>query len=151
MLKEDAAKHDIALGLRMADEAPIDKIWADELRLSQILFNLLSNAVKFTPAGGRIEVTARTEGGRLIVRVADDGIGLKEEDRERIFNVFEQVDTSLGRRRQGTGLGLALTKRLVELHGGTIGAFSDGLGYGSTFEFDISVDSDSRRDGPQTR
>jgi len=100
---------------------------------------LLSNAIKFTPDGGRVRVTARLApdgeaGGGLEIAVADTGIGLSPEDRERIFGEFEQIDTAYGRLQQGTGLGLALTRKLVELHGGRIRVESE-PGHGSTFTF----------------
>ncbi len=137
MVREKAKKHRIALHLRI-DEALRGKvIQADEVKLSQIMFNLVSNATKFTPDGGIIEVTAGMDDKHVIVRVADNGVGLKPEDRERIFGAFEQVETSYSRRRRGTGLGLTLTRNLVQLHGGRIWAESRGLGSGSTFTVTI--------------
>ncbi len=98
--------------------------------------------MKFTPEGGTITVHARTtEGGSgrdnrwVEVSVADTGIGIAPEDMERIWREFEQVDSSYARKYEGTGLGLSLTRRLVELHGGRIWAESEGLGKGSTFTF----------------
>jgi signal transduction histidine kinase len=132
--------------------------------LKQIIYNLLSNAVKFTPEKGKIAVTARScifNGGNeskdisrqrraVQISVADTGIGLTPENLEIIFNPFDQVEGSLSRRFQGTGLGLSLTKNLVELHGGKIWAESEGEGKGSTFIFlipvapqDIPVDSET--------
>jgi len=100
-----------------------------------VIVNLLSNAVKFTPDGGRVEVRARTEGSEVLVTVADTGTGVAAEDRERIFESFQQG----GRRAsttEGTGLGLTLSKRIVELHGGRIWVDSQ-MGVGSTFGFAI--------------
>ena len=142
-------------------------IRADERKLTQVLYNLLSNAVKFTPAGGGIGLSARSyarkegrwvtkngeiadlpigpggEGmdhaGLVEVCVSDTGIGLKGEDLKRIFNPFEQVDGSLSRRYQGTGLGLSLSKRFVELHHGQIWAESGGENHGSAFHFVIPL------------
>jgi CheY-like chemotaxis protein len=132
-------------------------VTADPTRFRQILFNLLSNAVKFTPEGGRITVIARrvhgsecrVQGGTsahepstmnyeriedwVEIAVEDTGIGIKAEDMPKLFQEFTQLDSSLAKRHQGTGLGLALTKRLVELHGGQIRAESPGEGQGSTF------------------
>lgn len=111
---------------------------ADRVRLRQVLLNLLSNAIKFTPDGGRITVSARTADGGADVRVAvtDTGIGIAPADQARLFHEFVQLDASAGRRYEGTGLGLALSKRLIELHGGTIGVQST-LGRGSTFWFTL--------------
>ena len=118
---------------------------ADEAKFKQILYNLLSNAIKFTPDGGEVRLSARLESAttaadsdRFVVAVSDTGIGIDPRDQERIFAEFEQVDSSYGRQQQGTGLGLSLTKRLVEMHGGVISVQSDGTdGKGSTFTFFI--------------
>jgi len=111
----------------------------DAQRLRQVLINLLSNALKFTPPGGRVEVTARSvpmgAGEGIEVSVADTGIGLASEDLERIFDPFEQVEQSASRKFSGTGLGLSLSRQLLQLLGGRIWAESEGLGRGSTFHF----------------
>jgi PAS domain S-box-containing protein len=117
-------------------------VFADEAKLKQILYNLLSNAVKFTRDGGRItlSVADHPEGSEpcMEIAVADSGIGVRPEDQRRIFHEFEQVDSSYARQQQGTGLGLALTKRLVELHGGRIWVESEGVeGRGSIFKFTL--------------
>jgi signal transduction histidine kinase len=163
MVKEQALKHRIELSTDI--ESSIETIQADERKLKQILYNLLSNAVKFTPDGGLVAITARylypregqwfTREGepmrmlldaadpllkreRLIgISVQDTGIGIHAADLERIFAPFEQGDSSMSRLYQGTGLGLSLTKRLVELHGGRIWAESAGKGKGSSFIFII--------------
>ena len=110
-------------------------IQADEGRMRQILFNLLSNAIKFTPEGGDVSVlVALIENDIVQVQVKDTGIGIKQEHQDLIFSEFRQVDESYARRYEGTGLGLALTKRLVELHGGSISVESE-EGKGSTFTF----------------
>jgi signal transduction histidine kinase len=106
---------------------------ADPTRLEQILVNLLSNAVKYTDAGGRITLSAWPEGGELVLRVEDTGIGIAPEKLPLVFELFEQVDDSIARSRGGLGIGLTLVKRLAELHGGTVAAESEGLGRGSTF------------------
>lgn len=108
---------------------------ADSLRLKQICFNLLSNAVKFTPDGGRITVAAQptADAAFLDIRVTDTGIGIRAEDLPRLFQEFVQLEAAAALHHEGTGLGLALTKRLVEMHGGTIAATSPGEGQGSTF------------------
>ena len=137
MVRERAKKHRIRLNLRI-DEALRGKvIVADELKLRQVMFNLLSNATKFTPDGGTIEVASARDDMDVIVTVSDTGIGLKAEDKERIFTAFEQVDSTYTRQQMGTGLGLALTRNLVELHGGRIWAESRGLAMGTTMTFTI--------------
>ena len=132
MVKEKALKHGIALTPGFQDLP--ESIRADERKLKQILYNLLSNAVKFTPDGGRVELEARgLDGQGVEITVSDTGIGLPEADLERIFKPFEQGDNSAGRNYQGTGLGLSLARKLVELHGGRIWAESEGPGRGSRF------------------
>ncbi|HEX2157949.1 MAG TPA: ATP-binding protein [Actinomycetes bacterium] len=157
LVRERASRHGIGLGLEVAPG--VGPVRADELRIKQVIVNLLSNAVKFTPDGGRVEVRARTEGGEVLVTVADTGTGVAAEDRERIFESFQQG----GRRAsttEGTGLGLTLSKRIVELHGGRIWVDSE-LGVGSTFGFaipagvpataaDAAVDDPGRVDGERT-
>jgi PAS domain S-box-containing protein len=129
-----------------ADVAPdLPSLFADEAKFKQIMYNLLSNAIKFTPDGGNVFVTAAIHNGSsgdsfLQITVADTGIGIQLNDQERVFKEFEQVDSSYGRQQQGTGLGLALTKRLVEMHGGKIRVESEGIeGKGSTFTFLIPI------------
>ena len=147
MVKEKALKHDIRISVH-TDGIP-EQINADERKLKQILYNLLSNAVKFTPDGGQIDIAAcrrngadTTDGAEAIeVQVADTGIGIRPAELKRIFSPFEQADNSTSRRYQGTGLGLSLSKELVELHGGTIWATSEGQDKGSTFAFVIPVDA----------
>jgi signal transduction histidine kinase len=107
----------------------------DERRVRQVIFNLLSNAVKFTPVGGSVDVSAMRVNGEVRVSVADTGPGIATEDVERIFEEFQQTDAGL-EQREGTGLGLALSKRLVELHGGRIWVESE-PGEGSTFVFSL--------------
>src|SRR5262249_23122928 len=109
-------------------------IEADERKVKQVLYNLLSNAVKFTPDGGRIEVRVTREGEQVRIAVADTGIGIASEDQDKIFEEFRQDGRE--RSREGTGLGLTLTRRIVELHGGTIRVEST-PGKGSTFSFTL--------------
>jgi len=151
MIKEKALSHGINLATEF-NGIP-DVIQADERKLKQVLYNLLSNAVKFTPDAGHILLSAKcvpntdknvqglaTRSKKYIqISVGDSGIGLINEDLERIFQPFEQVDNSSSRQFQGTGLGLSLTKRLVDLQGGQIWAESDGEGTGATFSFCIPV------------
>ena len=134
VVKPLAMKKSLEIVCRL-DGAPA-VAWADSGMLKQIMYNLLSNAVKFTPEGGRIEVRAWAEGRHIVTSVADTGIGIAPEDRDRIFSEFYQVDGSHSRRYQGTGLGLALARRFVEMHGGTITVESE-PGLGSTFTFRI--------------
>ncbi|HXW06879.1 MAG TPA: ATP-binding protein [Vicinamibacterales bacterium] len=108
-------------------------VYGDPIRLAQIVGNLLNNASKFTDRGGRIWLTVQHEDEQAMIRVRDTGIGIPTHELSRIFDMFGQVDSSLERARDGLGLGLALVKNLVEMHGGTVGAASDGLGKGSEF------------------
>jgi len=119
MIEARAVQASITVEQQVAPD--LSPIIVDERISKQILLNLLSNAVKFTPAGGKVTVTAGySEDGGLLVQVADTGIGIAEEDLARLFDRFAQVDTSYARRHGGTGLGLHLTKKLIELHGGSI-------------------------------
>jgi signal transduction histidine kinase len=119
----------------LAADPQVDVVEGDERRIRQVIFNLLSNAVKFTPAGGAVEVIAAQADGEIRVSIADTGPGIASEDRERIFEEFQQGEAAV-EQREGTGLGLALSKRLVELHGGRIWVDSE-LGQGSTFVFTL--------------
>ena len=142
LIKETAARHGFQVSMNVDREIP-EIITADERKLKQILYNLLANAVKFTPDGGTIVLSVlrsrRLEMGRDVFRIsiADSGIGIKAADLDRIFNPFEQADGSASRRYQGTGLGLSLSRRFVELHGGRLWAESEGEGKGSTFHVEI--------------
>ncbi|MCL5807568.1 MAG: ATP-binding protein [Deltaproteobacteria bacterium] len=165
MVEAQAGKGRIRLLTEIEDNP--DTIQVDERKLKQIVYNLLSNAVKFTPDGGEVTLSARyltyrddrwfTREGQPVglpwdgndlpvhcerwvnISVRDTGIGIKDEDLKRIFNPFEQVDHSLGRRYQGTGLGLSVSRKLAELHRGRIWAESDGAGKGSRFSFVIPI------------
>lgn len=120
-------------GLRM--EVALDRpavVVADRRRLRQVVINLLGNAIKFTPEAGLVRVIAQRTSDELLIGVSDTGPGIAEEDQERIFGEFEQASSSSPRSIEGTGLGLALTKRLVELHGGRVWLHSE-VGVGSTF------------------
>lgn len=139
MVQEKAVKQGIELGLEIPPELESMEILADKVKVKQILFNLLSNATKFTPHGGKIDLRAMIRGGELIMSVSDTGIGLNPEDRDRIFGAFEQVDSSYSRNQQGSGLGLALSRKLADMHGGLIWAKSAGQGKGSTFSVSIPL------------
>ena len=114
------------------------QVHADKTRLRQILLNLLSNAIKFTPPGGDLSVEAHREGDWCQISVLDNGIGIKKENQDRLFDAFTQINTSPERKREGTGLGLALTRQLVEASGGRIWAESE-HGNGSKFVFTIPL------------
>jgi len=125
-----AAKKGINLEVAVPDELP--PVQVDPGRIKQVLYNLISNAIKFTPRGGVVRLSAIEQGDHLVVKVADTGVGIAREDLGRLFREFEQLPQPGGVRPEGTGLGLALTKRLVELHGGKVEVESE-LGKGSTF------------------
>ena len=131
-----AEKKDIDVELRLDDAVPL--LRQDPTKLKQILTNLLSNAVKFTPEGGRVTLAARAEGRDLVIEVADTGIGIAPEDRERVFEKFRQAGIAgvsegiLTREHQGTGLGLSIVRELAKLLGGDVSLESE-LGRGSTF------------------
>jgi PAS domain S-box-containing protein len=131
-----AQKKQLALTTEIDPALPT--LHADEGKFKQVLYNLLSNAVKFTPAGGRVETTARRVGDQVEVVVLDTGVGIAPADQQRIFEQFVQVDSSARREHEGTGLGLALTRRLVELQGGRIWVEST-PGEGSRFGFTVPL------------
>ena len=134
LVRERAARHGIELHLEV--DGGVGEIVADERKIKQVMLNLLSNAVKFTPEGGRVDVrTVPTDGG-VEVSVADTGIGIAPENQELIFEEFRQVGGDYAHKREGTGLGLTLARRFVELHGGRIWVKSQ-PGQGSTFTFSI--------------
>jgi len=138
MVRPQAAKRRISI--RSEIVAEMTTVTADPLRLKQIMYNLLSNAIKFTPEGGHVTVTARlVEDAFAEIAVTDSGIGIKAEDILKLFQEFVQIDSFLGKQHEGTGLGLALTKRLVELHGGKIWAESLGPGQGTTFTLTLPI------------
>jgi signal transduction histidine kinase/ActR/RegA family two-component response regulator len=105
----------------------------DPLRIAQVIGNLLTNAAKYTDAGGRIRLSARREGGGLIISIADNGIGLEKEQLSQVFEMFSQIPGAVDKSEGGLGIGLALARGLVELHGGRISASSDGPGLGTEF------------------
>ena len=138
LVKERAQRHGIDLKLDVA--ADLATIHADERKFKQIMLNLLSNAVKFMPDGGSIFVAARRNGAMVEVSVADSGAGIAPEDQGVVFEEFRQVGRDMARQAEGTGLGLPLTKRFVELHGGQI-RLESAPGKGSTFAFTIPLTS----------
>lgn len=125
----DANHHDLTVSL---PPEPLI-IYADTVRMAQVLSNLLNNAAKFTPEGGRIELSARQENDQVLFSVRDSGPGMAAELLPHVFELFTQGEHSPGRTSGGLGIGLTLVKSLAELHGGSVAAFSDGLGQGSEF------------------
>jgi signal transduction histidine kinase len=123
-------------GLDIDIDPRLGEFVGDERKIKQVLLNLLSNAVKFTPEGGRIEVRAVPTDGAVEISVADTGIGIAPENQELIFEEFRQVGGDYAHKREGTGLGLTLARKLVGLHGGRIWVKSQ-PGQGSTFTFSI--------------
>jgi GAF domain-containing protein/HAMP domain-containing protein len=136
LVRERAVRHRIAL--RMAVDQRLGQIVADERKVKQILLNLLSNALKFTPEGGQVTLGAELADGSVEISVTDTGIGIAAEDQEAIFEEFRQAGGDYARKREGTGLGLALVRKFVELHGGRIWVKSE-VGRGSTFTFTLPL------------
>jgi signal transduction histidine kinase len=135
LVRERAGRRGIVLH-QATDEGP-GQIRGDERKIKQVLLNLISNAIKFSPDGGRIDVQAITVDGSVEVSVSDTGVGVAPEDQEAIFEEFRQVGTA-SKKVEGTGLGLALSRKFVELHGGRIWVKSQ-VGVGSTFTFTLPV------------
>lgn len=140
----DAAGHQLALSL------PAEPIFleADPVRLAQIVANLLNNAAKYTPAGGQIWFTAQMEGTDVVLSVRDNGLGISAEMLPRVFDMFAQLDNTISRSQGGLGIGLALTKSFIEMHGGRIEARSEGASRGSEFVVRLPLSIDARRRTP---
>ena len=136
LIRERAQRHGIALGSEL--DPALGELLADERKVKQILLNLLSNAVKFTPDGGAVHVSAALVNGSVELAVRDTGIGIAPEDQGAVFEEFRQVGGDSLRKAEGTGLGLTLTKKLVQLHGGEI-RLQSAPGKGSTFSFTLPV------------
>jgi signal transduction histidine kinase len=136
LVRERAQRHDIMLGCEI--DPALGELQADERKLKQILLNLLSNAVKFPPDGGRVDVCAKRETTKVEISVRDTGVGIAPEDQAALFEEFRQVGRDVMRKAEGTGLGLALTKRFIELHGGEIRVQS-APGSGSTFTVSLPL------------
>ncbi|MFO0910481.1 MAG: ATP-binding protein [Isosphaeraceae bacterium] len=127
------------LDLLVSDPPERDDLIADPNRLVQVLWNLVSNAVKFTPRGGSIRIETTPVDGSLVIEVSDTGVGIDQEAMPRIFNAFEQAEDDPAHRPGGLGLGLAISRTIVEAHGGTLTARSDGPGRGATFAISLPL------------
>jgi signal transduction histidine kinase len=136
LVRERAQRQGITLSLEV--DKRLGAFQADERKFKQIMVNLLSNAVKFTPDGGRVAVSVKKDTTHVEIAVQDTGIGIAPDDQKKVFAEFVQVGRDYTRKAEGTGLGLALTKRFVELHGGEI-HLESAPGKGSTFTFTLPV------------
>jgi signal transduction histidine kinase/methyl-accepting chemotaxis protein len=134
-VKDMASKKRLTLEFSIPNDIP--DVYADHVKLKQIMYNLLSNAIKFTPEDGKINVDVSFCDDEFLISVTDTGIGIDPKYQKTVFEEFRQLDSSRSRQYEGTGLGLALTKRLVELHGGRIWVESEGAGMGSKFSFTL--------------
>ncbi|ATC31659.1 hybrid sensor histidine kinase/response regulator [Caulobacter vibrioides] len=134
----EAARHHFVV------ETPKAPVWldADHTRVAQIVANLLNNAAKYTPPGGVVTLAAVADGRTVMIKVSDTGVGIPEEMQSKIFEIFAQVEDHLGKSQGGLGIGLALVRQLVALHGGTITVHSDGEGKGSTFTVRLPLSTD---------
>jgi len=131
------SKKKLQMFLEIAEDLP--DIEADDLKVKEILYNLLSNAAKFTPEGGKIGLQAKKSDSKIEVVVWDSGVGIAPENMEKIFEGFFRVDTPYSRVTEGTGLGLPLSKKLVELHGGEFSVESEGLNKGTSVRFTLPI------------
>jgi len=136
LVRERAMRHGLRLE-RVVDDR-LGDFTGDERKVKQILVNLLSNAVKFTPEGGKIQVRAGPDDSTVKISVSDTGVGIAPEDHEAIFEEFRQVGSNYAQKREGTGLGLSLTRKFVEMHGGKIWEESE-VGKGSRFTFTLPI------------
>lgn len=135
--RKDMREKQMELSLRT--EAACHHVRVDPVRIRQVLWNLISNAVKFSKAGGRIEVRTKNEDGLFVFEISDNGIGIEPEKKVNIFKAFEQGEASFVRQFGGLGLGLTISKTLLDLHGGTIEVHSDGKNSGATFKVALQV------------
>ena len=137
LVADTADKKGLRLCLDIAEDLP--DIEGDELRIREILYNLMSNAVKFTPANGELSLRAKRTGPYIEIEVRDTGIGIASENLEKVFEGFFRVDTPYSRLTEGTGLGLPLSRKLVELHGGELSVESEGLDKGTQVRFTLPI------------
>jgi signal transduction histidine kinase len=136
LIRERALRQGVSVSALVAED--VDTVFADERKFKQVLINLLTNAVKFTYPNGWVKVTVTRAGDKLTVSVADNGLGIAAEDQEAVFHEFRQLSTTGSAKQEGTGLGLSLAKRIVELHEGRIWVESE-IGKGATFSFTIPL------------
>jgi two-component system CheB/CheR fusion protein len=137
LVADMVSKKNLQMVLEVDESLPV--IEADELKVKEIIYNLLSNAVKFTPAGGRIGMRAKQVDSEIEIEVWDTGVGIAQENMEKIFEGFFRVDTPYSRVTEGTGLGLPLSRKLVELHGGELSVVSSGLNQGTSVHFTLPI------------
>ncbi|MDO8725309.1 MAG: HAMP domain-containing sensor histidine kinase [Candidatus Methanoperedens sp.] len=139
LVKQQAQEHKVTVKTEL--DLALENIYTDEQRFKLIMFNLLDNAVKFSkPEGGNVVISSKKEGDMAKFSVSDNGIGISEEHAGKLFVSFKQIDSGIARKYGGLGLGLAIAKQLVELHGGTITVESKS-GEGSTFTFSIPIEA----------
>lgn len=143
IIKEKAIRHNISVRVDIAPDLENLTVDADEIKLKQVVFNLLSNAAKFTPDGGSIGIKATEQGPMVRVTISDSGIGIQPADLENIFEPFYQVMGGIKDKTPGTGLGLALSRRFIEMHGGQLWAESEGADTGSAFSFTLPMKQSS--------
>jgi CheY-like chemotaxis protein len=132
--------------LNVVYDPQLCQVYGDADRLQQVVWNLVSNAIKFTPLGGRVETRVGCDGSHVEIKVSDTGAGIEPEFIPYVFDRFRQADSSIQRRHSGLGLGLAIVRHLVELHGGEVGVESPGLGQGATFTVKLPVSATSNAD-----
>ena len=142
LVRERAMRRGITLEVAVDDR--LGALRGDERKVKQVLLNLLANAIKFTPEGGRVQVRAAVANGVAEIAVSDTGVGIAAEDQEAVFEEFRQVGTDYAKKHEGTGLGLTLSRKFVELHGGKIWVKSQ-VGQGSTFTFTLPLKRSSER------
>ncbi|MDK2830508.1 MAG: hypothetical protein PWQ75_260 [Methanolobus sp.] len=139
MTESLASRKNITVDIDMPDDMPL--ISADKSKIKQIMYNILGNAIKFTDNGGNVHIKLSSDDENVTMSITDTGIGISPEDQNKLFKPFSQIDTSISRSFEGTGLGLALVKELIELHGGRIWVESE-AGKGSTFSFKLPIKTD---------
>ena len=137
LVADMVSKKKIEMLLEIAEDLP--NIEADELKVKEIMYNLISNAVKFTPESGKIGMRAKKADSEIEIMIWDTGVGIAPENMGKIFEGFFRVDTPYSRVTEGTGLGLPLSKKLVELHGGKLTVESEGLNKGTSIKFTLPI------------